>query len=92
MKTTIITKVYPLRAATLCAIFQFALGVLWVIGTYVAAFQAGGKLPADLWKTAVFVPPLYCVAGIVMGGAGAWVYNVLAKKIGGIQVDLLTRN
>jgi uncharacterized membrane protein (DUF485 family) len=34
------------------------------------------------------MPILYAVMGFIMGVIGAWFYNVIAKWIGGIQVEV----
>ena len=36
----------------------------------------------------IFIPLAYAGIGFVMGAAGAWLYNVIARKIGGIKIDL----
>ena len=36
----------------------------------------------------ILAPFLYGGMGFVMGALGAWIYNVIAKRIGGIQIEL----
>ena len=37
---------------------------------------------------AIFVPVIYAVLGFIVGVVGAWVYNLVAKWIGGIEVEV----
>ena len=37
---------------------------------------------------AIFMPILYAVMGFLFGVIGAWLYNLIAKWIGGIQVEV----
>lgn len=37
---------------------------------------------------AVFFPIIYAVMGFILGVISAFFYNVIAKRIGGIQVDV----
>ena len=39
---------------------------------------------------AILMPVLYAVMGFVMGAVGAFVYNLVAKWIGGVEVELGT--
>jgi hypothetical protein len=37
---------------------------------------------------ALFMPVLYAVMGFVFGVIGAFIYNVIAKWVGGIEVEV----
>ncbi len=36
----------------------------------------------------IFVPVIYAAMGFILGVIGAWVYNLVAKWIGGIEVEV----
>lgn len=36
----------------------------------------------------VFLPVVYGVMGLLMGGLTAWLYNLFSSAVGGIEVDL----
>ena len=36
----------------------------------------------------IFLVPIYAGLGAVMVALGSWLYNVVAKKIGGIEIDV----
>jgi len=38
---------------------------------------------------AILIPVFYAVAGFIFGALGAWVYNLLACRIGGIEMELV---
>jgi hypothetical protein len=52
-------------------------------GDETAAFSAGFGVGA-----VVVFPLLYGVAGVVFGALSAWLYNVFAGMVGGIEVQL----
>ena len=77
------------------------LGVLYVVlGLIIGAIYGGiGLLMLMLGgegaasgimfiSMAIFMPIVYGIMGFVFGLLMAWLYNVLAGKIGGIQVEV----
>lgn len=88
MKT--ISRIEPL---SLGKIYGAVLGVFgFLVGLVVGAFGSRnfgmmGSLGFGSLSIVVF-PLLYWLLGFVSGYATAWVYNIVAKKIGGIKVEL----
>jgi hypothetical protein len=41
-----------------------------------------------MWFLALFLALVYGIMGFVMGAFAAWVYNLVARWIGGIQLEL----
>lgn len=41
---------------------------------------------------AIFAPVLYGVLGLLFGALSAWLYNITAKYVGGIRLDLRDEN
>lgn len=35
----------------------------------------------------IIVPILYAVAGFILGAIGAFLYNIIAERIGGVEMD-----
>lgn len=103
-KEYIIHWVHPFQTAKIVSVITGIVGVLFGVLTYVtyAFFLYSSKLPGAGEKGSVDLPPvqniepaglilvfiLYLVAGFFIGYVGAVVYNMLAKKIGGIEVRL----
>jgi len=49
-------------------------------------YGAGGAIALVL--LAIFAPVLYGVLGFLFGALSAWLYNITAKYVGGIRLDL----
>jgi hypothetical protein len=95
-----IRYVEPLSAGKILGAIYGALGLLIgavftcisLIAAAVAANQAGpfGAFPAVMGLFAVvFFPVFYGVAGFIGGVITAFLYNVAAQFVGGIEVDLV---
>ena len=81
-------------------IFQAAkfMGVLYAAGTAIIAIPvaivgviyaaASGKPEAYAMLLFVVAPVFYGALGFVSAGLGAWIYNQLAARIGGIEIDI----
>jgi hypothetical protein len=41
-----------------------------------------------MWFLALLVPFIYGLMGFVMGAFSAWVYNLIARWIGGVKLEL----
>jgi len=53
--------------------------------------HGGPPLPAILgmgFGFMLFLPILYAVMGFIMGVIGAFIYNVVARWVGGIEVEI----
>ena len=63
------------------AIFAKAIAAAGTAETTVAPIQFG-------WIGIIIFPIFYGVLGFLTGAVGAWVYNLLAKWIGGVELEL----
>ena len=95
-----IQSIGVVSCAKVLGVVYAALGLLLVpfflVAMLVGAFA--GKSPADHLADAiaiivglvlmVLVPVLYGAMGFAMGALGAWIYNIAAKKLGGIEIEL----
>ncbi len=92
-------KVDPLSAGKICGIMYTIMGV--VIGLIYALYFAGmGLLVTSMSGTEgtlmiiigvvciVAVPIIYGIIGFLSGLIGAAIYNLLARKIGGIKLEI----
>jgi hypothetical protein len=64
-----------------------------ILGTIVALFGCamllfGGPEARSVGVMYLLSPIINAVAGLISGALGAWVYNIVAKKIGGIELIL----
>jgi hypothetical protein len=98
MKRTL-KSIEPLQFGKISAAIYGLMSVIFVpffvlfaiVGSF-APKAAGSPPPLVLagicLAMAIGMPVLYAVMGFVMGFIGAWLYNVIAKWIGGIQVEV----
>jgi hypothetical protein len=70
-------------------------GVLGLVGSLILIFFAfveaiSGDMSAAVGSAvmALIAPFLYAALGFVMGALIAWVYNLIAAKLGGIELEL----
>jgi len=79
-------------AGPLYAIIGLVAGVLLAVASLVGAMagqNGAGMGGAMLGLSAIFVlPVVYGVLGVVGALLSAWIYNVLAGAVGGIEVDV----
>ncbi len=93
-------RIAPLQAGKMLAAFYGLLSLLIVPFMFAAMSFASlaarqGDRPAPSFPLMLgmgmgflfFVPVLYAVMGFVFGLISAWVYNQLAKWIGGLEVE-----
>ena len=95
MKTQEIKSINPLSVAKLCGLMYVIIGL--VLGLIVGLVS----LPSTLIVNVTGVPTIligiffglllalfYGVLGFLIGAASAWLYNKVADKIGGIEIEL----
>jgi hypothetical protein len=97
MKT--ITRLEPMSVMRIAALVQGLFGLLegaffsMVFLLVPFARPNGPQMPRVFGVffgalAIVFLPIMFAVMGAILGGLGAVVYNVAAKYVGGIQVDV----
>lgn len=94
-------RIAPLQAGKLLAAFYGLISLLFVpfmlffmaMGTFAARHQGGEAGPALPMMFGMgigfllFIPVLYAAMGFVFGVLGAWLYNLLAGWIGGLELE-----
>ena len=68
-------------------IYGAILGVTGII-TVVGGSKAGIMMLVGGVAAVVLLPLLYAALGFVFGALSAWVYNVVAGRIGGLEIEL----
>lgn len=72
-------------------IIGFIIGVLVFVLGAAASGVAGTGLgtTASLGALSIIIFPIfYGIILFIFGGLGAWIYNIIAPKVGGIQIEL----
>jgi hypothetical protein len=92
----VLRRIEPMSCARISGILYALLGL--VVGTGVSLFSTFAgvvsrhpeRAPGMLFGAGAILvlPVLYGIMGFVTSLVGAWLYNVLAGAVGGIEVDL----
>ena len=84
-----------MSCAKIAGVFYFCLTLLFIpIVLVMLVTSAGSPQPYSplgaigLVLLAIFAPVLYGLLGFVFGAITAWLYNVTAKWVGGIRLNL----
>jgi hypothetical protein len=91
MKT--IQRISPKSLARLLglmyAVFGFIAGLIMMLVALVSQASEPGVIGIVFGVAApIFLTLLYGIMGWVGGYVAAWVYNLLAKRVGGIQLEI----
>jgi hypothetical protein len=81
-----IVHITPIQAGKVAAIYYGILGVIFSPFLMLPALL-GAKDAFPVWVPLVVVP-LYVLGGFVMTVVMAWLYNLIAGWVGGIEVTL----
>jgi hypothetical protein len=86
-----VVRVEPLPAVRIIGAMYFFLGVLFMaFFLFVALIQRTWD-----WSTigfALAAPLIYGLMGVLVGGVGSWVYNILARWLGGLEIAVSASN
>lgn len=58
-----------------------------LLGSQLPAQQRAGVMAVGVGFM-LFFPVIYAAMGFVFGVIGAWIYNIVAKWVGGIEVEV----
>jgi hypothetical protein len=98
LKMAVLKRLGVLSVAKLEAIIMFIMGLF--IGIFYAIFSSAfdsidpslKPVMAGLgWMGIIIIPIVYGILGFVMGAVGAWAYNLLAKWVGGIELEIVKK-
>ncbi len=90
----VINRVGPISVAKvvglLYAILGLVMGAIVSLVSALGGFSAGRGAPGPFFGAAavVFFPVAYGVVGFLMTLIITWLYNGLARLVGGIEIDL----
>ncbi|MDB6113209.1 MAG: hypothetical protein JWQ62_154 [Lacunisphaera sp.] len=92
-------RIAPLQAGKILGVFYALISLLFV--PFMLFFMAMGSLVSRNQPNAapfplmfgmgigfmVFLPVLYGIMGFIFGALSAWIYNLLAKWLGGFELE-----
>jgi hypothetical protein len=90
-----IKRFAPLQLGKMLAVLYGIMGVL-IVPFFLIMSAVSAQLPPEQRAGmmafgvgfALFIPVMYAAMGFVSGALGALIYNVVAKWIGGIEVEM----
>ncbi|WP_211454922.1 DUF3566 domain-containing protein [Collimonas antrihumi] len=78
-----ISSISPFQTAKVLAILYFAISLPMIaLMSLLYAFMPGPKAPTGVM---FILPFLYAIFGFIFTAIGAWIYNLIAKWVGGIE-------
>ena len=92
-------RIAPLQAGKILGVFYGLLSLLFV--PFVLFFMAVGSLASRHQANSspfplmfgmgigfmIFLPVVYAIMGFIFGALSAWIYNLLAKWLGGFELE-----
>ena len=94
-------RIAPLQAGKILAVLYGCMGLIFlpfialagVAGALAQHAQSTAAVPAALtagllFVVAIFMPIAYAVMGFVIGIVGAAIYNLIARWIGGFEIEV----
>ena len=87
-----IKKIYPLSLAKITglilAILGFFFGLPITVLTIVGVLTGVKPQGISGYIAIIVLPFFYGVLGFIMAFVQAWLYNLIAKKTGGVEIDV----
>jgi hypothetical protein len=85
-----VARIYGALSAAMGLIIGAFLALASLVGTGMAGPDAGPPWLAGVFGVGalIFAPIFYGVMGIVMGAFGAFLYNLFAGMVGGVEIDV----
>jgi len=83
-------SVDPMSLGKMFAVIMAVFGFFAGIGVAVGVSSALGPVPGIFGGVASIIvrPIVFAIMGFIIGVIEAFVYNIVAKKIGGVKLDL----
>lgn len=84
-----IRRVGVLQLAKLSAVFNLLFTAILIVPMMFLVTAAGGNSNSAIGGLALLILPIiYCVLGFIVGAVAAFIYNLVAGWVGGIELEL----
>ena len=80
-----IVHVSVVQTAKVAACLYFVVSIPFVLLMMIPVMLAGGSMPGMSVGMLIAMPFFYLIFGFLFSMLGAWVYNMVAKVVGGIE-------
>jgi hypothetical protein len=82
-------RIAPLQLGKIFALLYGIIGIMVMIPAFIIASMAAPTSPGSSEKTLIiFFPVIYAAMGFIFGVLGAAIYNLVAKWVGGILIEV----
>jgi len=80
-----LAKIYTI----LMAIIGLVIGIVYaIIGLVISATTTEPGIGAGIGLVGIIITPVvYAIIGFISGAVGAWLYNLIARWIGGVELE-----
>ena len=88
--TVRLRRINPIQAGVVAGVVYALLGVLVAVfyyAVFAATRSASSTLPTAAGLLVVFFPFIYAALGFIAGALMAWLYNVVAGWVGGVELQ-----
>ena len=79
-----IVNISPFQTAKVIALLYLVISLPFVV-LFAITFSFSPNPKAPMMGMLIFMPIIYMVFGFIFTIIGAWVYNIVAKWVGGIE-------
>jgi hypothetical protein len=83
-----ITRITPVQTAKVIAVLWFIITIPMMLLMSIPMMFMPGPKPPMFSGFMIMLPIIYAIFGFIFTAIGAWVYNWVASKIGGVEFDL----
>jgi hypothetical protein len=84
--STIIMAIFGLFQGIFYGVLNLVLGPEAATAAGTAGGQVDPLMAAGPWII-IIMPVMYALMGLIMGIIGAWLYNLIARWVGGVKVE-----
>ena len=86
-----VVRIPPGQAAKVFGIIYFVLGILFLPFFILPVLLGASQQPFAL-AFGLLMPIFYAVVGFVATAFFCWLYNVVASRVGGVQIELMSES
>ena len=86
-----VTRVSPWQAGKFFAVLSFIIGLVFALFFALGAQFAPGQVGFGLGFALIF-PFLYAIGALIFVPIFCWIYNLVAKLVGGLEFEVVERD
>jgi hypothetical protein len=83
-----LTRIAPWQAGKFFAVLYFIMGLIFAIPLAFFSAAAPGQAGFGI-GFAIALPFLYAIGGLIFVPLACWIFNIVAKIVGGLEFDVI---